>query len=314
MFKPFTSIDGQIALLQRRGVQTDKQTPVLLAREGYYAIVNGYKDPFLDAEASRKAGDDRYLSWTSFNGIYSLFLFDRKLRFLCLRTLTVAETLLRTACAYCFSASHRDETNAYLNPANYSDDPSKGGDVAYVISQLEKILHKSKTPPAHGGKEYLYHCTVAYDGEIPLWVMANDMMMGQVTSLFRAMTREDRGAVARYLEGLYNASHKHPITIEPHRIDSAYRRIKDFRNICAHDERLYCARPYGENNSFAQLVQDLRFVTTRVDYVEFLRQLRSLMSSIGMKLPRQASAVFSRMGFPNGISDVDACIDKATRL
>ena len=69
MFKPFTSIDGQIALLQRRGVQTDKQTPVLLAREGYYAIVNGYKDPFLDAEASRKAGDDRYLSWTSFNGI-----------------------------------------------------------------------------------------------------------------------------------------------------------------------------------------------------------------------------------------------------
>ena len=226
----------------------------------------------------------------------------------------MAETLLRTACAYCFSASHRDETNAYLNPANYSDDPSKGGDVAYVISQLEKILHKSKTPPAHGGKEYLYHCTVAYDGEIPLWVMANDMMMGQVTSLFRAMTREDRGAVARYLEGLYNASHKHPITIEPHRIDSAYRRIKDFRNICAHDERLYCARPYGENNSFAQLVQDLRFVTTRVDYVEFLRQLRSLMSSIGMKLPRQASAVFSRMGFPNGISDVDACIDKATRL
>ena len=314
MFKPFTSIDDQIALLRSRGVETDHQTPKLLAREGYYSIVNGYKDPFLDVEASRVEGDDRYQSWTSFNGIYSLFMFDRKLRFLCLRTLTVAETLLRTACAYCFSASHRDETNAYLNPANYSDDPSKSGDVAYVISQLEKIIRKSSTPPTHGGKEYLYHCTVAHNGEIPLWVMANDMMMGQVASLFRAMTREDRGAVARYFEGLYNDSHKHPVTIEPHRIDSAYRRIKDFRNLCAHDERLYCARPYGANNSFAQLVQDLRLVTTRVDYVEFLRQLRSLMSSIGMKLPRQASAVFSRMGFPNGISDVDACIDKATRL
>lgn len=46
MEKPFKSIEEQINLMHKHGLSTDADTPGILMREGYYSIVNGYKDPF----------------------------------------------------------------------------------------------------------------------------------------------------------------------------------------------------------------------------------------------------------------------------
>lgn len=82
MDKPFKTIEEQVELLEARGVATDDGTPEVLLREGYYSVVNGYKEPFVDKEKSESAKDDRYLPGTSFADIYALFMFDRELRML----------------------------------------------------------------------------------------------------------------------------------------------------------------------------------------------------------------------------------------
>lgn len=46
MDKPFKSIDEQIAILESRGLECDNSTRLVLEREGYYPVVNGYKDLF----------------------------------------------------------------------------------------------------------------------------------------------------------------------------------------------------------------------------------------------------------------------------
>lgn len=48
MDKPFKSIAEQIAILESRGLECDNDTRLVLEREGYYPVVNGYKDLFLD--------------------------------------------------------------------------------------------------------------------------------------------------------------------------------------------------------------------------------------------------------------------------
>lgn len=48
MDKPFKSIDEQIAILEGRGLECDNNTRLVLEREGYYPVINGYKDLFLD--------------------------------------------------------------------------------------------------------------------------------------------------------------------------------------------------------------------------------------------------------------------------
>ena len=56
--KPFTTAEDQVKILERRGVICDERTQATLLREGYYAIINGYKAPFLDPEASRIAREE----------------------------------------------------------------------------------------------------------------------------------------------------------------------------------------------------------------------------------------------------------------
>ena len=78
--------------------------------------------------------------------------------------------------------------------------------------------------------------------------------------------------------------------------DTVYKPFKNFRNICAHDERLYCARPFGDNNSFAQLATDLELLLTKQRHREFLQRVESLMLGLERDLPGHAGQIFSAMG------------------
>lgn len=48
-------------------------------REGYYSIINGYKEPFLEPVVTKDDLSDRYKGGTSFDDIFALFTFDRSL-------------------------------------------------------------------------------------------------------------------------------------------------------------------------------------------------------------------------------------------
>lgn len=95
MIKQFSSIEEQVAILGQRGVATDGQTPAILLREGYYAVVNGYGKAFLDQAATDAAKDDRFVPGTTFDQIYRLFLFDRELRAVTFRAVMCVECTLR---------------------------------------------------------------------------------------------------------------------------------------------------------------------------------------------------------------------------
>lgn len=71
--KPYRSVDEQLRILRSRGMAVDAGAGHVLRREGYYPIVNGYKDLFLDRKACLTAGDDRYGTGARFDDLYVLF-------------------------------------------------------------------------------------------------------------------------------------------------------------------------------------------------------------------------------------------------
>ncbi len=83
------------------------------------------------------------------------------------------------------------------------------------------------------------------------------------------------------------------VEITSARLDTVYRRVKDFKNICAHDERLYCAHSHDNNATVFQLVRDLRFLATKPQYLEFLQQLRSLLTKLGKEIPERMAYVYT---------------------
>lgn len=102
MSKEFKTIKVQILLLNSRGIKTNQETEARLMRESYYAIVNGYKTPFLDKQAMKAHSNDRFLAGTEFEWIFALYSFDRDLRSLVFQFLDKTEATMQNAVTYAF--------------------------------------------------------------------------------------------------------------------------------------------------------------------------------------------------------------------
>ncbi|EPI53660.1 Abi family protein [Gardnerella vaginalis] len=291
IYKPFTTIKQQIKLLKSRGVvfSDELKAMEILEREGYYSVVNGYKNPFLESKNSNK-----YVQGTKFEHIYYLFKFDRELRGIIFAATTRTEALLRSSCSYCFSQIHDNEVNAYLNEANYEDPKESRG----LVRAFNRIIENntSNNKKLNLGKEYIRHCINNHDGQVPLWVLSNDLTFGQIFWFYKVQTRCTRGLVAREYTELYNSSHCSQKDITSIKIDSTYRRIKEFRNICAHDERLYCARPHSFNATVFQLIKDFDLFLDTNYYLEFLEKIEKLLSALCVEVPSCSKNVIECIG------------------
>ena len=79
--------------------------------------------------------------------------------------------------------------------------------------------------------------------------LAGQSIRFAIAQEFQRMHREAHGATAR------RTTHAS--------LESAFDHIKDFRNICAHDERLYSARvDKSQSTDFQRLLQDMRLILT----------------------------------------------------
>lgn len=276
MDKPFKTIGEQIEILKSRGVLTDTQTPEVLMREGYYSVINGYKDLFLDT----KAGADIYAVGTSFSDIYRLFTFDRDLRLTMFRYFAEAEAALKTMCAYKISEAHPNEVEPYLNPANYRQERGYRRRVEDYIDDLRRILHRHPYESGSFRRQYIEHYALNHDG-VPLWVLTNFLMLGQAFKLYEFQPESMRNQIAKGFSELYSHTHVNPKRIGERRLRLAYDHIKDFRNICAHDERLFCARVSPSSDiSFAAMLDDLELVLTREEHSRMLREVLVLVTGL----------------------------------
>ena len=276
MDKPFKTIEEQIEILQSRGLETNDETPIILEREGYYSVVNGYKDIFIDKEAkSAASGEDRFVKGASFDDIYRLFRFDRDLRMLLFANLAIAEATLKTIEAYQFGKYHQTETEAYLKVESYRTDRAFSGYISDYIDELKKMVGKSGRP--NFKRDYIEHYYRNHDG-VPIWVLTNYLTLGQAFKFFHYQTESVRNAIAKSFGALYNETHTKPRRFSERDIRVAYDHIKDFRNTCAHDERLFCAKASPNKNvSFADVVKDLEIVLTKKQYETLVTGIKKLI-------------------------------------
>ena len=80
--KPFKTYNQQLKILRSRNIEINDGSKAIriLKREGYYNIVNGYKEIFLDTALTASKGNDWYKPGTKFDYLYALYDFDRSLK------------------------------------------------------------------------------------------------------------------------------------------------------------------------------------------------------------------------------------------
>lgn len=286
MTKDFKTIDELMELLRKRGVSVDGQTAEIIRRESYYAVINGYKQPFLDTGAMESSSDDVYREGTFFKNIYDLFLFDRDLRFITFKYLTRAEAIIKTSVVYAFCNKNR-ERDAYLERSNYcrpddmlvpkSFSGNKHREHRVNLNRLMGLFNDKLNIDSQS-RPFITHYVNKYGG-VPLWVLSNDLTFGNIAHFFQLQKRGVQNETCKIINDIRGNGNG---TRDLRELLRAINVLVGFRNICAHDERLYCA--VVKDARFNDMITMLSRVIPQDEVKDFISEINSLLKRYASRL------------------------------
>ncbi len=312
--KDFKTYGEQIELLKSRGlvIENEQFTLEKLEEDNYYSIINGYKDLFLD-----KFDNNKYLENTTFEEIYALFEFDRNIKSILLKNILAVENILRTLIAYNFSEKYGNDN--YLKIDNFETLKGSGcSQKKYQerVEQIQKLICNMQLDISNNIKKkpYINHYILNY-GFVPLWVLVNSISLGRLSQFYSLMDQAVRIKVSVH----WNVMEKD--------LNQFVKNLSYFRNLCAHDERLYNAvnnqnipntiyhsnlnlnkisNNYiqGKNDLFS-LVITLKILLPKEKFNTLCNQLEGRMISLTKKINNiKVDSVFNCMGFPKNWLDI----------
>ena len=213
--KKFKTLDEQIDILKSKGLKINdtRYTKEVLLRENYF-FINGYRHLFVNKDRTFKHG-------TTFEELYSLFLFDRSLRNIIFKYLLVIENNLKSIFSYQLSKKYGYKEKDYLKNQNFTTLPEKQ-------AQLNDLLRKMKRQIRVNGSQHTatQHYASNY-GYIPLWILVKVLSFGIISELFQVLKLEDQKEIA----SVYGMDYETIIVYLPI--------LANYRNLCAHEDILY---------------------------------------------------------------------------
>ena len=297
--KRFKSLDEQIEILKHRGlvVLDEEYAKKVLLRENYF-FLNGYRHLFLKSQNT-----DYFLAGTSFEELYSLFLFDRSFRNIIFKNLLTIENNLKSIISYQLSKKYGYKEKDYLKAKNFTEDSSK-------VRQVNDLLQKMKRQIRINGSQHsaTMHYINNY-GYIPLWILVKVLSFGIVCEMVAILKKEDQ----KVLASVYGIRLDELLTYLPI--------LSNYRNLCAHEDILFENKTqvvirntfyhnflkidrmdgeysYGKNDLFA-LVIIMKQMLDNDDFVNMLEEIKGIINNLEYNLHTiEIEKVLDRMGFP----------------
>ncbi len=303
--KQFKNLDEQIEILKYKGliINNEEYAKTVLLRENYF-FLSGYRHLFM-----KSSTDKVYKNGTQFEELYSLFLFDRRIRNILFKNLLIIENNLKSISSYQLSKRYGYKERDYLKEKNFDQSPEKRRQVNDLLKKMKRQIRKNgreNTATFHYANNY---------GYIPLWILVKVLSFGIVSEMFSVLKEEDQKEIAK----VYNIEREKLIIYLPI--------LSNYRNLCAHEDILYENRTkkeiddtvyhqllgiekvdgtykYGKNDLFAliiimrQLLQSEEFKGMIIELDNAISTLDYNLSAISIK------DVLNRMGFPNNWKEI----------
>jgi len=208
-------------------VRDDAAAINVIQRVGYFRLL-----PYFRV----RQVDKKFRPNTEFEDIHNIYLFDRKLRLLCLDAIERIEVALRASINN--GVVVKFGPHFYLNNANFERLESFERFLAFSINKGQPIIgdyfRKYNNPEAP-----------------PIWMVLESVPFGQLSRLFQGLKTSIRNVIARD----FGYSEKSLV--------SWFRCISSLRNRCAHHERIWNARMVINPPSRAR---QLRELTSQQDF------------------------------------------------
>jgi len=272
--KLFKTYREQIEILRSRGLRVDEGAIGVLQTENYYNVINGYKDLFLEIASP----EEKFKDGADFDEIYALYEFDRELRFIFLKQLLKLETNIKSVIAYKFSEKYGHDNYLKLGNFDTYKNNSELQSIMAVISTLQRAISEQS-----GKHNAITHYVTKY-GYVPFWVLVSVLTFGNISKFYGIMKLTDRQAVAK------------EFGLQENVLRSYLKAMSLFRNICAHDERLYNTKLNGVEIKAGPIHAELQICkNANGKYLQGINDVFSLMICIKELLPQNRTAEFSEM-------------------
>lgn len=303
--RQFKNLDEQVEIFKHKGmiINDERYTKQILLRENYF-FLNGYRHLFLKSEEDRT-----FKPGTTFEEMYSLFLFDRSFRNILFKYLLVIENNLKSIFSYQLSKKYGYRERDYLKEKNFTSAPEKQ-------AQLNDLLKKMKRQIRVNGAQHTatLHYASNY-GYIPLWILVKVLSFGIVSEMFSILKTDDQKEIAK----VYDVDYEVLIVYLPI--------LANYRNLCAHEDILYenitqkaiddtiyhqlLKIPkendeyiYGKNDLFA-LIIIMKQLLQKEEFKSMMIELENVVNTLNYNLHTiSLDIVLKRMGFPVNWADI----------
>ena len=305
MNKEFKKLDEQVEILRNKGltINNEEYAMEILFKENYF-FLNGYRHLFMKSETNRT-----FISGTTFEELYSLFLFDRTFRNILFKNILNIENNLKSIMSYHLSLRYGYHEKDYLNHKNFTTNPEKSRQVSDVLKKMKRQIKSNAS--THSAT---MHYVNSY-GYIPLWVLVKVLSFGIIGELFSILKKEDQIKIA----DIYN--------LDSECLANYLVLLANYRNLCAHEDIVFENRTqrviadtkyhrllkiditndeyiYGKNDVFALAIV-MKQMLTYEEFKNFMLEVKHAIDNLEMNIKTiPIEKILDRMGFPPNWEDL----------
>ena len=312
--KQFKNLDEQVAIFRHKGlvIHDEKYAKQVLLRENYF-FLNGYRHLFYKSDTEKV-----FIKGTTFEELYSLFLFDRSFRNVIFKYLLVIENNLKSITSYQLSKKYGYRERDYLKAKNFTHEPERQRQVNDLLKKMKRQIR------VNGSQHSATLHYVSNYGYIPLWILVKVLSFGIVSEMFSILKPEDQQEIGK----IYNVDVDDFLIYLPI--------LANYRNLCAHEDILYENRTqkqiddtiyhqlldipkengeyiYGKSDLFALLII-MRQMLLKEDFKNMVVELENVVQTLNYNLTSiKIEKVLHRMGFPENWKDlagIERSVDK----
>ena len=301
--KEFRTLDEQIDILRNKGltINNEEQTKEILLKENYF-FINGYRNILYTK-------DRKFLKGTTFEELYSVFLFDRTFRNILFKNLLIIENNIKSVISYQLSKKYGYKEVDYLKPSNFNQNFTDSRRVIDVINKMKRQIR------VNGDKHTATLHYMSKYGYVPLWILVKVLSFGLINELYGILKEEDKKEIA----DIYN--------IDSETLKVYLGLLANYRNLCAHEDIVYEHRTqvaipdtkyhellnipkiedeykYGKRDMFA-IVIIFKIMLSNTKFSDFMgevnRAIKVFDKNVGII---ENNVLLERMGFPSNYEEI----------
>ena len=258
-----------------------------LEKYTYYSIVNSYKYNFKDA-------NNDYFPNVTFEEIYALYEFDKNLKLIMLKYALEVESFIKSLISNHISNVYG--INAYLNVNNLDNKANLAVRKRLIDKINEDINHN------YGIHLAITHYIDNY-GFVPPFVLTKILTFGVISSYYGLLKQSDRQIIAKRFK------------ISDILLKQILRCLTNIRNICAHNDRLFCYRDkytlkFKEIDSnyvikdnltnLYMMIRAMQIVLDKKQYNSLVKAIKKEINKLNNKLNSiNINNILRIMGYPN---------------